>query len=170
MFPKPKEGDYSPYIATYFTYLEGVETLDALRDNKQKIARLFQKLTPEQQNYRYAEGKWDAKEVLQHIIDTERVFQYRALTFARNAGAELTGFDQDEYVQNACAAGRTIESLVAEYEAVRESTIALVLGFDASVWHNTGTANGTKISVAAAIGTIAGHELHHYNVYKKRYL
>ena len=170
MIPKPKTGDFSPYISTYVTYIANENTLDALRDNKAKVLRLFQKLTPEQQAYRYAEGKWNAKEMLQHIIDTERIFQYRALTFAREEHAEIAGFEQDTYIQNSYALARSMESLLAEYETVRSSTISLALGFPDAVWHNIGTANGTKISVAALITAIAGHEVHHYNVYKKRYL
>jgi uncharacterized damage-inducible protein DinB len=170
MIPKPQEGDFPPYIATYTACVANENTLDVLRDNKAKVLRLFQKLTPEQQLYRYAEGKWNAKEILQHIIDTERIFQYRALTFARDKHAEIAGFEQDIYIQNSHVNTRTMESLLAEYETVRNATLSLALGFSDVVWHNVGTANGTKISVAALITAIAGHEVHHYSVYKKRYL
>jgi uncharacterized damage-inducible protein DinB len=170
MIPKPHAGDYPPYMNTYIAYVEKEDTLTALRENKAKMIRLFHKLTTEQQAYRYAEGKWNAKEMLLHIIDAERVFQYRALRFARQDATDLPGFEQDTYVQNANVTHRNMDSLLNEYEAVRNSTLMLVAGFDDTVWHHTGTANGTKISVAALLTAIAGHELHHYSIYKKRYL
>ena len=120
--------------------------------------------------YRYAEGKWTIKEVLVHIIDDERIYAYRALRFARNDKTELPGFDQDPYAFYSNANVRSIESIIEEYEAVRMSTITLFNGFSDDVMLRSGVANNNEVTVRALGYHIAGHELHHLNILKNRYL
>jgi uncharacterized damage-inducible protein DinB len=120
--------------------------------------------------FKYAEGKWTIKEVLVHIIDDERIYAYRALRFARNDKTELPGFEQDPYAYYSYANQRTAESIVEEYEAVRLSTIALFNNLSDDAIARSGVANKNEVTVRALGYHIAGHELHHLNIIKTRYL
>lgn len=124
----------------------------------------------ERWGYRYAPEKWSIKELVQHIIDTERVFCGRALAFARGEEQNLPGFDQDVYVQNSFADYRDHHSLIAEYKAVRQSTILLFAGFSSSTLQKTGTANNVGFTVEEIGYILAGHELHHIEVLQQKYL
>src|SRR5690606_4823805 len=101
--------------------------------------KLFSSLTEEQLAFRYAEGKWNIKEIIVHLMDTERVFAYRALRFARNDKTELPGYDENLFAQNSFAFDRSIRSLLEEYIVVRIATVALFSYFDAGVLENRGT-------------------------------
>lgn len=117
----------------------------------------------------YEQDKWTVKDILQHIIDTERIFTYRALRFARNDATELSGFDENEYAKEANVSERTIEDLLIEFAAVRQSTIGLFLGFNEQHFLKVGVASNKSISVLALGFTIAGHVIHHMNIIKQRY-
>lgn len=116
----------------------------------------------------YAEDKWTVKTILQHIIDAERIFAYRALRFARNDKTPLSGFDENEYAKTDVSM-RTVEDLLIEFAAVRQATLGLFLGFDDDVMLRHGTASNNEISVLALGFTIIGHEIHHVNVVRERY-
>ena len=132
---------------------------------------LFLKTIPEEiGNFRYAENKWSAKEVLLHIMDTERIFTYRSLCISRNDKTNFPSFDENNYAPNSNAANRTMEEIILEYEALRRSTILLFRGFSPSMMDETGTANNFSITPRGIGWVIAGHELHHLNVIKERYL
>jgi len=120
--------------------------------------------------YRYAEGKWTIKEIIIHLIDMERIYGYRMLRFARNDQTILPGFDADKYILLSNANARDISDLLNELEAVRYSTIALLNGFTDEALLQTGIMNGHHVSVRALVYHIAGHELHHMDIIKKRYL
>jgi uncharacterized damage-inducible protein DinB len=120
--------------------------------------------------YRYAEGKWTIKEIVMHLIDMERIYSYRALRFARNDQTILPGFDADKYILYSGANQRDISDLLNEFQAVRHSTIALLYGFTGEALLQTGVMNGHPVSVRALAYHIAGHELHHIDVIKDRYL
>ncbi len=120
--------------------------------------------------YTYAEGKWTIKELLAHIIDTERIFCNRAIRFARNDKTELPGFDHDLYVKNSSANKRGISEIIKEFNLVREATIALFNSFTEEMLNRSGKANGNDLTVLAIGYIIAGHEQHHINVIKERYL
>jgi len=120
--------------------------------------------------YRYAEGKWTIREILIHLIDMERIYGYRMLRFARNDQTILPGFDADKYILLSNANARDISDLLNELEAVRYSTIALLNGFTDEALLQTGIMNGHPVSVRALVYHIAGHELHHMDIIKKRYL
>lgn len=117
----------------------------------------------------YAPGKWTTKETLVHIIDAERVFAYRALRFARGDQAPLVGFEQDDYVANAGVINRTIEDIVEEFIAVRESTIHLFSSFDEDILAREGIASGNPVSVLALGFMSCGHLVHHQNIFVERY-
>jgi uncharacterized damage-inducible protein DinB len=120
--------------------------------------------------HRYAEGKWTIKEILGHIVDDERIYVYRALRFARNDSTELPGFEQDHYAQYSEANKREITDLLDEFALVRRSTIAFFKSLDNTALMRTGVANGNRVSVRALAYHIAGHELHHMNIIRERYL
>lgn len=131
---------------------------------------LFDSVAPEKENYRYAEGKWSVKELLQHIIDAERVFAYRALRFARNDSSVLSGFDENLYVETCQADQRKLSSLLEEFNWLRKSNIRMFESMSDDVLRREGRVDGKPISVRALGLIICGHLLHHLKVMEERYL
>ena len=168
---KPETDEYAPYTIMYIGLLpdDGL-VLKHLADNLTTTCAFIRALPEEKLSYRYAPGKWTIREILAHIVDDERIYAYRALRFARNDKTELPGFDQDNYALHSGANQRTIESLLREFAAVRNATIALFESFDEQVLTRKGVAGGNVMSVRAAAYHIAGHELRHVNIIKERYL
>jgi uncharacterized damage-inducible protein DinB len=169
----PQPGEYPPYAIMYMRLLPNDgRILDHLWDNFLMVKELIYSLPEEKLYHRYAPGKWSIKETLVHIVDDERIFAYRALRFARNEKNNLIGFDQDSYAQYAEADSRDIDNIFEEYEAVRKSTIALFNGLPEDslmrMGHGTGTFNDATVRALAY--HIAGHELHHYNLIREKYL
>ncbi len=170
-FQKPAEGEYAPYTIQYISQIAGnTLSLTQLDTNGQTMVALMRSLPAEKLLYRYAEGKWTLKEVLVHIIDSERIFAYRTLRFARNDATELSGFEQDDYVPASAANSRDIAEILDEYTATRQATLALLRGLPEAAATRTGRANGNPMSVRAGAFIIAGHELHHLNLIRERYL
>ena len=169
--PKPEPGEYAPYAIMYIGLLpdDGL-ILKHLDDNLRATSEFLRSLPEEKLTYRYAEGKWTIKEILSHHIDDERIYAYRALRFARNDQTELPGFEQDDYVPESGANDRSLEDLLEEFAVVRRSTIALFKSFEDRVLTRSGVASGNVMSVRAIAYHIAGHELHHMNIIKARYL
>ena len=120
--------------------------------------------------YHYAEGKWTIKEIVMHLTDMERIYTYRMLRFARNDQTILPGFDADKYVLSSGANERNISGLLEELQAVRYATIALLNGLSDEALLRKGVMNGHPVSVRALAYHIAGHELHHVDVIKEKYL
>ncbi|MEQ8904567.1 DinB family protein [Ekhidna sp.] len=127
------------------------------------------KLTEAQGLYRYEEGKWSIKEVIQHVIDAERVFTYRAMRFARNDKTELHGFEQNDYVPESYADKRTIHSLMTEFTNLRASTVDLFTSFSEDIRQRRGVSNKVEMSVEALGYIISGHVNHHLNIIYERY-
>jgi uncharacterized damage-inducible protein DinB len=144
--------------------------MEELHHGKQLFLSLLDETPKEKLEYAYAEGKWTLAEVLLHIIDAERVFQYRALRFARNDKTPLPGFDQDVYVPHSNASKRTIEDIKEEYMAVRQSTILLFNSFDDEALQRLGVSSGSPLSVRATGFIISGHQAHHLKIIRERYL
>ena len=168
---KPREGEYAPYTIMYIGLLpDDGDVLKHLKDNLQATKDFILSLTVEQLKSRYAEGKWTVKEILAHIVDDERIYAYRALRFARNDKTELPGFEQDDYAIHSGANERDIKDILKEFATVRRATISLFEGFDSEALLRAGVADGKVMSVRAAAYHIAGHELHHINIIKERYL
>jgi uncharacterized damage-inducible protein DinB len=168
---KPKPGEFAPYASMYIDLLpdDGLVLLH-LKENFMITKDLILSLPEEKLSYRYAAGKWTIKEILVHIVDDERIYAYRALRFARNDATPLTGFEQDDYTLASNANQRSLTNIFEEYEAVRNATITLFNGLDDDALMRSGVANGTVMSVRAAAYHIAGHELHHVNIIRDRYL
>lgn len=167
---KPEEGEYPSYYAHYVENAGTNDLLRGLRNNKTKLLKFFSGIEKNKWDYAYAPGKWTVKEILLHLADAERVFAYRVLCFARKDKTSLPGFDENAYAPASNASLRNAKDIIAEYEAVRNATIALFKSIDAETALQKGIANGVKISVRAIGYSILGHELHHVNVIKERYL
>jgi uncharacterized damage-inducible protein DinB len=171
LIEKPSSGEFPPYATMYIDLLpDDGFVLKHLEENFKATKKLIRSLPAEKLLYRYAENKWTIKEVLVHIIDDERIYTYRALCFARGEQTPLPGFEQDDYALNSGANEREIGNILAEYEAVRQSTIALYNGFSDADMVKNGMANNNKSSVRALVYHLAGHELHHINLIKSLYL
>jgi uncharacterized damage-inducible protein DinB len=168
---KPNPGEYAPYAIMYIGLLpdDGL-VLRHLRDNLRATRELILSLPEETLLFRYAPGKWTIKEILVHLSDDERIYSYRALRFARNDRTELPGFEQDDYARSSGANERDVRDILRELAAVREATIALFKSFDKEALLRSGVANGAVMSVRAAVYHLAGHELHHVNIIRERYL
>jgi len=168
---KPEEGEYNPYAIMYISLLpdDGL-VLKHLKENFKTTKDLILSLPGEKLTYRYAEAKWTIKEILVHIMDDERIYAYRALRFARNDKTELPGFEQDDYVPYSKANERSLKDIFLEYSTIRNSTILLFKSFDNEDLLRVGIANRHAVSVRALAYHIAGHEMHHVNIIKERYL
>ena len=171
LIEKPKTGEFPPYAMMYIQLLpdDGM-LLQHLRDNFTATKKLILSLPDEKLYFKYEENKWTIKEILVHIIDDERIYAYRAMSFARNDKTPLPGFEQDDYALQSGANQRSIENILEEFEAVRNATITLFNGLPENSFLNVGTANNNKATVRALAYHIAGHEIHHINVIKEKYL
>ncbi len=168
--PNPESTAYPPFYKRYIEKVPDVKFPNQLKVQSDDTIGLYKSLTAAQGDYAYAPGKWTLKEVLGHIIDTERVFGYRALCMARGDQQSLPGMDQDAYMAHVNFAGRSIESLIAEYDSVRSSTIHFFNHLSDDDLQRTGTANNGLFTVHALMYIISGHELHHIDVIRERYL
>ena len=162
--------EYNPFYHTYVMALGNVELLDELRNGKQVLLSLLEEIPEEKLTYAYAEGKWTLAEALVHMLDTERIFQYRALCIARNDKSEFPGFDQDAYVPVSNANNRSKKDLINEYVAVRDSSITLFASLDEEALKRVGVASGSKMSVRALGFITSGHQAHHVRILRERYL
>jgi hypothetical protein len=162
--------DYLAYYKQYIDLTPDRTVTDVLEFGMLQTVHFFDELPGSKHDFAYAEEKWTPKEILLHLIDTERVFTYRALTFARSENSELPGFDQDAFVANSRANAATMEDLIKEYVANRTATIALFKSFSEDELLRKGVASGGPLSVAASGYIMCGHEVHHCNVLKALYL
>jgi len=149
---------------------EGRPVLEQYQANLHATRELILSFRPEQLARPCAEGEWTIKEILVHMMDTERIFCYRALRIARNDLTPLPGFEQDDYVPYSRANEREGEALLAEYAAVRQATLTFFESLDGQAILRAGTVNGNRVSVRALVWMIAGHELHHLNSIRENYL
>lgn len=162
--------EYNPYYQTYIDLVEDIPLVEALENGLEETLAFYRSLPEDKLEYRYAPGKWTIKEIIQHLNDAERVFSYRALWFARSTRADLPGFDQDLFVETSEANKRSLDELIREYEGIRLATIALFSGFDESQMKGMGRASNSPFSARAAGYVNCGHEIHHREIIKKRYL
>lgn len=168
--PKP---DLSTVPAFYRKYVELVSeesASEALSKSTEKVYSFLWSIPDEKWDFRYTEGKWSIREMVQHIIDAERIFAYRALSIARGERQNLPGFDENAYAEVSNASGRSKEDLLEEFGAVRKSNEFLFRSFDQAQLNATGIANNNPISVNTVAYVTVGHALHHLNVLKERYL
>jgi hypothetical protein len=157
----------------YYNYINQVaenELMEAFRKESPAFIQFFENIPATKYDYRYAEGKWSIKEILQHIIDAERVFCYRALRFARKDNTPLPGFDENVFAENSKASSRKWNDLLEEFKAVRRSSEYLFGSFDSDQLECSGIANKKSIYVLGIGYVLIGHSVHHKNIVKERYL
>jgi uncharacterized damage-inducible protein DinB len=164
------ENEYSIFNATYINAAGEGNLYEDLEISLHDFIRFVQDIPMDKFDYRYAEGKWTIKEIIQHVIDTERIFSYRALRISRNDITALPGFDENDYALNTNANDRHLQSLLTELSIVRQSTLALFKSFSEEQIKRIGIASNHEISVRAIGFIIIGHQKHHQKVYKERYL
>ena len=167
---KPKKETYNPYFQGYIDLVPSENLLEELNTNLDFVLNILTRIPKEKEEFRYSDGKWTIKELVLHCIDCERVFQYRALAYARKDNAELPGFEEDDYVANSESSKRSLNNILEELITVRKSTITLYNSFSEEVMLRSGIANGGKLSVSAIGFIMCGHLTHHLNVLKQRYL
>ncbi len=158
------------FYKNYVKQIEETDLLQALRVSGHRCLELVHSIPEEKVDFRYADGKWTIRELLCHIIDAERIFTYRALRFARNDKTDLAGFEENDYATQANASGRSMQKIAAEMAHLRSATIDLFETFTPEMLIRKGTANKNELSVIVLGFIIAGHETHHCNVLKERYL
>jgi uncharacterized damage-inducible protein DinB len=167
---RPAQDEYAPYYEKYVSLVPDGNIVETLERQSADTLALLRSVPEDRAASRYAPGKWSIKEVVGHVIDTERIFAYRALRFARDDRTPLPGYDQDEYARAANFDARTLRDLADDFERTRAATLALLRSFDAGAWQRRGTANDNPVSVRALAHIIAGHELHHVGILRERYL
>lgn len=164
----PQIQEYPTWYKPYIDLVNG-DVLEILEKQITEIPTFINSIAAKA-DYAYAPGKWTIKELLGHIIDTERVMAYRLLCFARNDKSKLPGFDENEYASSAHFADRSIQSLAEEFAAVRKANMFLLNSLNEEELSRTGIANNNPISVKALVFILAGHAMHHINIVKERYL
>lgn len=167
---RPQTGEFAPYYQKYIDLVKGQSVNEAIQQYAQPLKSFYNSLSEEKANYAYAEGKWSVKELLQHVIDTERVFSYRAMCISRNDQNAFPGFDENTYVLASKSKFRTLTDLQIEFSAVRHCTNLLFQSFDDEQLACKGTANNVPVTVNAIGFILFGHLLHHKKILEERYL
>lgn len=162
--------EYSVFNATYINATTDKTLLEGLIEGLPQLVNFVKNVPTEKLEYRYAEGKWTIKDIILHMMDTERIFAYRALRISRGDKTPLPGFEENDYVPFAYANSRSVESLLSEYENVRKATISFFESLNEDQLVFLGTASNTAISVRAIGFIITGHQNHHLKVIEERYL
>lgn len=164
------ENEYAPFYKNYIKALGDVNLFEILATSKNDLLNTLENISYEKQLFQYEEGKWTIKELLQHIIDAERVMCYRALRFSRNDATDLPGFDEDWYVANSNGNERDFHDLLEEFTHTRNASICLFKSFNEDMFPLLGAINGSDMSVRALGFIIAGHQIHHLKIIKEKYL
>lgn len=159
-----------PYIGGYVAQAPEGDLVTVLESQILTVQDFFSGLTEEQQLHSYAPGKWSPRQILGHLSDSERVFQYRALRFARADATDLQGFEENDWAISSNAHDRSMADLLDEFKSVRQASVSLAKGFSDEMFWRTGTANGTPASVIGLLISNAGHVAHHIRVIGERYL
>jgi DinB superfamily len=168
--PRPDLTTIPEWYHRYIKKVAGNDPVAAMREQTPVMLRFFNKLPVEKRNYRYAKDKWTIKEMLQHIIDAERVFAYRGLCIARKETTSLPGFDENDYALASKAKKRDWADMMEELKTLRRSTEILFGSFDREQMSSVGIANNNPVSVLAIAFILTGHIYHHMDVISERYL
>lgn len=167
---RPEPTEYEPYYGLYIDQVPEGNVVELLESELEAMLGLLRAIPADREPFRYAEGKWSIREVVGHLIDTERTFGHRALVFARRDPARLPGIDQDEWANASNAYGRPLGELLDEFEHVRRGHVAMFGGFDESAGSRSGIASGCSFTVRSLAYILVGHEIHHRKVLRERYL
>ena len=170
MNQRPTTAEYAPYYETYVSKVEGSNIVEILSNQLTTTLPFLKEITEAQWAFSYGPGKWTLKESWVHVIDAERVFAYRALRVARGDKTPLPGFNQDDFVPYSGANERNSASIIEEYAIVRQASLALFKTLTDPMWSQFGTASNQPVSPRGLAFIIAGHENHHLEITKSRYL
>lgn len=162
--------EYPDYFKKYLNLVEDANVLESLQKSNAEFIALVENIPGDRFDYTYEQGKWSIREVIQHLIDSELVFQYRSLTFARNPGANLEGFDHNVFAKNAKLSLGNAVQLINHFNVIRQSSIQLFQHFSDLELKSCGILNGQSTSVRALGFLICGHQIHHMEIIKQRYL
>ncbi|HLH44959.1 MAG TPA: YciI-like protein [Bryobacteraceae bacterium] len=165
----PDASEYPPYARPYVELVEGAEAIEALAAQQDDVIRLLESIDEKRAEFAYAPGKWSVKQVVNHVIDAERIFAYRALCIARNDLRPLPGFDENGYASQAPAARLTLRELRNEFQAVRSASLWLFRNLPEEAWLRRGNANQYDVTVRGLAFQAAGHERHHVKLLRERY-
>jgi hypothetical protein len=166
---RPASTEYAPFYGGYVSEVPDGDLLAHLERQGRETAALLRAISEQRSQHRYAPGKWTIREVVGHMIDAERVFTYRALSFARGEGASLPSFDENAWAATSNAGARSLKDLIDELTVVRGATVALFRGFSDTEFARAGTASNNHITVRALAYIVAGHERHHIKILRERY-
>jgi uncharacterized damage-inducible protein DinB len=168
--PKPQLNEHALFYEKYIDLVpESIAVLDQLKANAKKLEQQLLTLSDQVLSTPYAPGKWSIKDIILHITDTERVFLYRAMRFARNDKSPLPFFDENEFAREANANSMSLRKILKEYKTTRQATLAFFANQPAVILRRVGMASNASTSVRACAWIICGHELHHWNVINERY-
>jgi uncharacterized damage-inducible protein DinB len=167
---KPNVGSYPAYFDNYIMYVPDGNMMELMLTKHYDTIDIITSIDLETQHYRYEENKWNIKEIVQHLIDTERIFTYRALCIARGDDTPLPSFNENMYASKSHATRRDMNDLAREFSVVRASTIELYKSFGNDQLDVVGNANGQKVTPRAILYAILGHELHHMKVIQEKYM
>ncbi|WP_248925713.1 DinB family protein [Paenibacillus hamazuiensis] len=170
MEARPQTNEYAPIFGMYVNAVPEGNIVHILRSNLDELVSLLEPLNEKQAEFRYAEGKWSIKEVLGHITDNERVWTYRLLRIARGDNLTFPGYEQEQFVREAQFDRISLRDLLDEFIYTRRSAALLLQGLPEEVWLKEGQLYHNKLTARAAACVIAGHEIHHRNILKERYL
>lgn len=162
--------EYAPWYANYIAQTGDNDLIEELEISVHRLIRFVQNIPMDKFDYRYAEGKWTIKDILQHLIDAERIFSYRALRFARHDQTPLSSFEEDDYAIAANGSRRSIQDLLTEVAVVRQSTLSLFKSLTQQELLRIGIAVDKPMSVRALGFVIIGHQNHHQKIFQERYL
>ena len=166
---KPEASEYPPYYKYYIDLIDSGNLIHELSVTGDRILDSIKNISEEKAGFRYQPDKWSVKELMQHVIDTERIFSYRSLCFARGEKQELPGFDENTYASGSLADRLPFTSIVNDFDVVRKSTIILFQSFGDEQLLGTGRSGSNIVSVRALGFMIAGHAVHHVNILRKLY-
>ena len=165
----PDPSEYAPYFGRYISLVRKNDIVVSLTQQLDTTLSYLRSIPNSKEDFRYAPDKWTVKQVVAHIIDTERVFAYRALSFARSDAASLPGFEQDDWMKASVFEEIHLSELVDEFEHVRRSNVFFFTHLAQGAWLRRGIASGNPFTVRSIAYIIAGHELHHLEILKTRY-
>lgn len=165
----PQANEYGDYYENYIELIDTPNVMQALIRQGQQVYAIIQQISDEKAHYRYADDKWSVKEVIGHLIDTERIMAYRALCISRGEQKSLPGYDHNSYVEQAHFNQRNLQSLSTEYDALRNANTSMFSSFTEEQILCKGTANEQTVSVRALAFIIVGHEKHHLNILEEKY-
>ncbi len=166
---RPAETDYPVFYETYVRLVPEIDLFTALKASIQELRNFLSDIPVDKADFAYDTGKWTVKQLLQHAIDSERIFSYRALCFARNEQQSLPGFDEKEYANNAEVSHRVLKELKDEFITVRQTSVKLFHSFTEPMLNRKGIANKNPITVLSLGYVIIGHWRHHQGILKERY-